>query len=492
LTTARDRLRFIEPDGSNLDEVRQLGYRFIDLLVEAAAKAGSHPPVPEELPVPDLLRGPYTPSLEGRDPYELIEIVRTEILDRTLNPAHPGYVGHMDSLASAVGIFSDALISACNNNMLSYEMSLVFTAMEDRLLRWATGAFGWGDAARGLLVSGGTLANIQAIWVARNHVGDRGAAREGLASPEGRLVLLASEHAHYSFLKAANLLGIGRRGAVLVQSGDSHRIDPRVLEEVILRARGEGLRPFCVVGVAGTTVTGTIEPLDEIGAIARRHGLWFHVDAAYGGSLILSKKLRSRLRGCETADSITWNPQKWLYVPKTCASILFRDGQILETTVREPFLYGREGGDDSHPNLGEYTIQGTRRVDVLKLWLTLEHLGTDYMARLIETQVEAASRLADRIEATPGLELIARPNLNIVCFRAIPPGIDPTADPGLMDEAQSAVQLEVARRGHGWLSMPLYRGRRVLRAVILHPRCDDSLLDLLLKDVLAASREARA
>ncbi len=491
MSEQEERLRFIEPDGSNREEVRRLGYRFIDLLVDAASRAGERLPVPDELPSPEILSHPYTPPASGRGSDDLLRTLKEQILDRVLNPAHPGYVGHMDSLASAVGIFSDAIVSACNNNMLSYEMSLLFTGMERTILDWAARSFGWDDSARGFLVSGGTLANIQAVWTARNDRGGEGFAQYGVSGGEDRPVFIASESAHYSFSKAANLLGIGRRGFLRVPVGRTGRVDPQGFEEAIETARSKGMRPFCLVGVAGTTVTGTIEPLEEIGAIARRNDLWFHVDAAYGGSLFLSRRLREKLRGCETADSITWNPQKWLYVPKTCASLLYRDGAVLDETVRERFVYGREDGQWQRPNLGEYTIQGTRRVDVLKLWLTLEHFGTDYLAGLIDLQVERAKHLAERIAATPDLELIAEPDLNIVCFRVVPKGLGAADDGERLDRIQASVQREVARRGHGWLSMPLYQGRRVLRAVILHPRCDDGTLDRLLTDVLEAAKEVR-
>jgi len=379
--------------------------------------------------------------------------------------------------------------------MLSYEMSLTFTRMEQSILAWATRSFGWGDEARGYLVSGGTLANIQAVWTARNahnrRIAERGITgasdRPGTQPP--RLVLIASEHAHYSFAKAANLLGIGREGLLVIPAGPNGRIDPAAIEEMIMHARREGMEPFCVVGTAGTTVAGTIEPLEAIGAVARRHHLWFHVDAAYGGSLILSPRLRSRLRGCEMADSITWNQQKWIYVPKTCSAILYRDGSILNDTIRQRFPYGYQSGDGENPNLSEYTIQGTRRVDVLKLWLTMEHLGTEVLARLIEQSIDSAQWLAERIDQSPDLELVASPDLSIVCFRVVPGGVDP-ADRSRMDRIQEAVHREVARRGHGWLSLPTYQGKRVLRAVILHPRCTAERLGLLLDDIRKASRQA--
>lgn len=482
---------FIEPDGSNLEQVRQLGYRFVDLIVEAAGGAGARLPVPDAHDAADAVPEGYAPPEAGRSADALLQEIKERILDRALNPAHPGYVGHMDSLASAIGIFSDSIVSACNNNMLSYEMSLVFTRMEQRLLRWACARFGWDPSARGFLVSGGTLANIQALWVARNsrygsEARERGfvAGATGGGAPMRPPAVIASEHAHYSFIKAANLLGLGTRGLIRVASAADGRMRAEAAEEAIVRAREEGFDPFCLVGVAGTTITGRIEPISELAEVARRHGLWFHVDAAYGGSLILSDKERLRLEGCEKADSITWNPQKWLYVPKTCASLLLRDGAIVDRTIREPFVYGLDTERSDRINLGEYTVQGTRRVDVLKLWLTLEHFGTARLGTLIERHLARARWFAERIRATEELELVTSPDLSIVCFTARPrPGEDP-------DRLQEAIQRSVAAKGHGWLSMPVYQGRRVLRAVILHPRCDEEVLGALLRDVLEARAAA--
>jgi glutamate/tyrosine decarboxylase-like PLP-dependent enzyme len=484
-------LHFIEPDGGNREEVRRLGYRFVDLVVDSASSADARSSVPEGGAVPADFELPYSPSFAGRSSEELLRVLRERVLPAVMNPAHPGYVGHMDSLSSTVGIFADAIVSACNNNMLSYEMSLLFTKMERAILDWATGCFGWGEEARGYLVSGGTLANLQAIWTARNVVtaSGRDLAEEGTAGLPAS-VLIASEHAHYSFSKTANILGLGRRGLRRIAVGGA-RVAAREVEEAIAAVRREGARPFALIGIAGTTVTGAIEPLEELGALARRHGLWFHVDAAYGGSLILSPRFRARLQGCETADSITWNPQKWLFVPKACATLLYRDGSILEETVRERFLYGREQDTSERVNLGEYTIQGTRRVDALKLWLTLEHLGLETLSSLIERSIDRARWMADTIRESPGLELLAEPDLNIVCFRARPLGVDPSDGPR-MDALQIAVQREVARLGHGWLSLPIYRGRRILRAVILHPRCDEARLRQILNDVERAARTVLA
>ncbi len=505
---------FIEPDGSNREEVRRLGYRFIDLLVDSASHAGDRLPLDRD-PGPEI--GPYQPSEAGRAIEDLLpEIER--VLKHGMNPAHPGYLGHMDSLASTVGIYSDALVSALNNNMLAWEMSPVFTEMERRVMDWACGLFGLGgaapdapgsgaagradaadsaaspDAPMGLLVSGGTLANITALLVARNARGGDEIAGLGLAATDRQLVFLASENAHFSFQKGANFLGLGRDAWVRIPADEHGRVRVDIMEEELRRVRAEGKQPFCLVGVAGTTVTGSIDPLPEIGALARREGLWYHVDAAYGGAIRLSDTLRDRLRGCELADSITFNPQKWLFVPKTCASILFRDREEVNRSIREPFVYGTSnratyGGD--RLNLGEWTLQGTRRVDVLKLYLTLEHFGRVRLARLVERSCEVAGRFAAAIAAHPELELVTDPQLNIVCFRyrGNPHWPEWVEDDSPLDRLNARIHQRIEQAGHAWVSLTRYRNRNVLRAVIIHPRCGDALLNELLEEVLKAGRE---
>ncbi|MEZ4649755.1 MAG: pyridoxal-dependent decarboxylase [Candidatus Eisenbacteria bacterium] len=495
---------FIDPAGSNRDAMRSLGYRFVDLLVDVASNSLARPAFDRDAaPEP----GPYHPSEEGRPVAELMDELGP-ILSASLNPAHPGYMGHMDTLASAVGIFSDALVSAANNNMLSWEMSPVFTAMERQMTSWFTGLFGWersetlpsgGEIPQdqavpfGQLVSGGTLANMTAMLVARNALGGD-TKQDGLARLDAPPVFLATKNAHFSFAKAANLLGLGKEGWVGLPTDEHGAVRIDSIGPALERVRREGRRPFALVGVAGTTVTGTIDPLPELADIAEREGLWFHVDAALGGAIAVSDRLRPRLAGAERARSITFNPQKWLFVPKTCASILFRDGRDVDTHLREAFVYGtshrREHG--SHYNLGEWTLQGTRRVDVLKLYLTLEHIGRTRLARIIERHLDLAAYLAERIDGHDELELLTRPDLNIVNFRYRGPSPWDDCEKVALrcDRITASIQRSVEDSGLGWLSLPEYRGRRYLRAVILHPDTDERRLDAILDEVVRAGREA--
>ncbi len=516
---------FILPDGTNRELVATLGRRFLDLTLDAVATAERRPLLPSSpssagpaRAEDDILPADYSPPLRGRDPEELIAHIRARVLDRVMNVAHPGYVGHMDTLPSAIGAFSDMLVSALNNNMLCWEMSPVFTEMEARLLAWVTRTIGWneppepGDDRRrverpasarssadrptGFLVSGGSLANLSALLAARNVMCGPGFRERGLQAAPGPPVILASEEVHYSLDKIVNILGLGARGLVRVATDRQMRMRPDALRTALQDVRREGRWPFAVVGIAGTTVTGAIDPLAQIGALARREGLWFHVDAAYGGSLLICPRerpgsRRELLAGIETADSVTFNPQKWLFVPKVCAGVFFRDSLRVDEAVRQSFPYAGLGNgpiDDPRRNVGEYTVQGTRRVDVLKLWLTLEHFGLDLLADLMADSLERAQRLTRHIAAQPELELLAEPQLNIVCFRYRPPGMDGRRDGEALDELNLAIHRRLRPSGPGWIAIPRHRGRRWLRFVVLHPLARDDRLAQIVDEVIAAGR----
>jgi L-2,4-diaminobutyrate decarboxylase len=494
---------FILPDGSNREAVRQLGQQFLDLTIDALTGAAEQLPLP---PITDPSQQvspvgePYQPPATGRDADDLIAQIRKEIVGRVMNVSNPSYIGHMDTLSGAIGAFSDILISALNNNMLCWEMSPVFTEMEANLLRWFTRAIGWTDekySATGFLVSGGSLANLSAILAGRNVMCGTDFREKGLASAPGAPVIFASEEVHYSLDKIANILGLGSQGLVKLPTDENLALKPEALEAAIADVKRQGRWPFCVVGIAGTTISGSVDPLEEIGDIAARHNLWFHVDAAYGGSLLVShpdrcQPARSRLQGIERADSVTFNPQKWLFVPKVCAGVFFKDSPRVADAVRQTFPYSGPGTggeiDQVRRNVGEYTIQGTRRVDILKLWLTLEYFGIDCLSDLMEDCLHRARHFTRRIKESGCCRLLCQPQMNIVCFRYEPPGWDIVAREDEITEINRRIHETLAADGPGWLSFPKHIKRRWLRTVILHPLAREELLDQVIDQVIVLGR----
>lgn len=446
---------FIHPDGQNQDAIAALLHQVIDLLVETMAQAGNQSPLPGPLVLDDWANLSDTSVAVE----QLLEQVRSQ-LQHSMNAAHPGYIGHMDSMPTTLSVVGDLLVAALNNNMLSVEMSPVFSRLEVLVLRQVAQLFGLGPQANGVLVSGGSLANLQALIVARNVAFD--ALETGI--PSGQTpVFLVSEVAHTSFKKAAMVMGLGTKAAIPVATNRNSQIDLDDLVAKLNQAKTAGQQPFAIVATAGTTVTGNIDPIAEMAAIAKSHQLWFHVDAAYGGALMVSDRHRFQLAGIELADSVTFNPQKWLYVAKTSAMVMFRQFDLLQHHFRVLAPYMNEHSD--WPNLGELTVQGTRHVDILKLWLSLQHIGRDGYRAIIEHNYQLTATFTDAVKARPFLSLASEPQMNLVCFRAELAGL--SADQ--QDRWNHQLQQQLLKTGGTFLSLPVYRGQRWLKAVLLNP-----------------------
>jgi len=454
---------FIHPIGQNHTEIEALIHQVVTQLLDHLSHAGDRPPLPTPIHPIDLVAIPDHPISES----QLLEQLDA-ILSSSMNAANPKYIGHMDSMPTTVSMLGDLIASALNNNMLSIEMSPLFSQLEPLLLRQFADVFGLGDAAGGVMVSGGTLANLQAIAVARNLTFQ--AREDGIINLTQQPVILASQVAHTSIQKAAMLLGLGTSAVIQVPTTQNSQLSVDALEEKIAQAKASNQIPFCIVATAGTTTTGNIDPIPDIHRVAKAHGLWLHVDAAYGGAIAFSPNHRNRLAGIEHANSITFNPQKWLYVAKTCAVVLFKTFSDLTSAFQVQAPYMKQ--TDDLINLGEISVQGTRHADVLKLWLSLQHLGQRSYAQLIDKSYRLTQFVVKEIQKRPFLTLASAPEMNIVCFRGTPAHLHSDS----WDDWNTALQNELLQVHNIFLSLPLYRGDRWLRMVLLNPYTDLSHL----------------
>ena len=474
---------FIYPDGTNRAEVEALLHKAVTLLITEMTQAQQRSPLPDAIAVEQLSEWAKIPE-RSVDAEQLLEIVRSQ-LKQSMNAAHPGYIGHMDSIPTTLSIVGDLLVAALNNNMLSVEMSPVLSRLESLVLRQLATRFGWGPAAGGVMVSGGSLANLQALTVARNVAFD--AVDSGIVGLNQQPVILVSEVAHTSIKKAAMIMGLGAKGVLALRPNADSQVDIADLKDKLVAVKANGQRPFALVATAGTTVTGNIDPIAEMSAIAKQHSLWFHVDAAYGGALVFSDTHRALLDGIDQADSITFNPQKWLYVTKTCATVLFKQFDVLKQhfRIRAPYM----GDDEQWPNLGELTIQGTRHPDILKLWLSLQHLGTAGYSDIIQHNYRLSAQFVQLVQARPYLQLASQPQMNLVCFRLAPDTIDASQydalnaklqrhllEPTSSDDSQSYQQSV-------FLSLPTYRNQRWLKAVLLNPHTQAATIETLFEKI---------
>ncbi|NJM99770.1 MAG: aminotransferase class I/II-fold pyridoxal phosphate-dependent enzyme [Phormidesmis sp. RL_2_1] len=480
---------FIDPAGHNRFEVEALLHQTVALLVEEMTRASARSLLPDPMGAQQLSQWAQQWAKIPEQSVAadvLLDVVRSQ-LHHSMNAAHPGYIGHMDSIPTTMSIIADLLVAALNNNMLSVEMSPVFSRLEPLVMQQLAAHFGLDLADRdvmagGVMVSGGSLANLQALTVARNMAFD--ALATGIVKLSQQPVFFVSEVAHTSMQKAAMVMGLGAQAAIALRTNTNAQVDIHDLKVKLSQAEQSGQKPFAIVATAGTTVTGSIDPLAEMADVAQANNLWFHVDAAYGGALIFSPAHRHLLAGIDRADSVTFNPQKWLYITKTCATLLFKNVDVLQRHFRisAPYM-----GDDSQwSNLGELTLQGTRHPDILKLWLSLQHLGQAGYADIITHNIALTAQFTEAVRSRPYLQLASEPQTNLVCFRLAPKQIAAEAWDHLNEQLQ---QYLLAAKSPVFLSLPTYRHQRWLKAVLLNPYSCTTTIEHLFEQLDAFVQE---
>ena len=462
------------------DGFRQVGYAFVDLIAEylqgLEGRRVYGPVSPHGL---DDLFDEDLPE-EGSGCEALLQEVRSRVFPNAMAIGSRRYFGMMNPAPLPVAVFAEALAAAMNQNAASWRHAPAATAIEKRVIRWFCELYDLGEQSFGSLVPGGSYANLTGLKLAVNRALGRDIGREDPDPPDhlaamGRLRIYVSRQGHYSFKKAIDLLGLGHAQLRLIPEDHLFRVDVDALREAIAADRAAGLTPCCVIGIAGTTNTGSIDKLELLADVAREHGCWFHVDAAYGGAVILSEKYGPMLRGIERADSITVDPHKWFYIPFTAGGILVRDGDFLRRSflVRPEYYMERRRTDDptaavrrgfhmgDKVNFFQYGLQGSRRFDALKIWLALKAVGRRRYAEWIEKDIELARLLAGLLKQSREWELIGPNTLGICTFRWEPDGGLP---PERVDQLNRDLQALVEREGDAWFSHTVLRGRVALRA----------------------------
>ncbi|WP_222835037.1 pyridoxal phosphate-dependent decarboxylase family protein [Flagellimonas ruestringensis] len=398
-----------------------------------------------------------------------------ELFDFNMNPANPKYIGHMDSIPTLWSIIGDYVASAMNNNQLSLEMSPILTQLEYSITRQFATLFGFPNSAGGVMLSGGSLSNLQALIVARNE--KLNLNNGNISALQKEPVIFTSEHSHSSIQKIGMILGIGADNVIKIKADENSKMDVVHLEQQVEEQKKLGKIPFSVVATAGTTVSGNIDPLDDINRIAKENNLWFHIDAIYGGAVIFSEKYKHLMNGIDNADSISFNPQKWLYVAKTCSMVLFSDFQNMIENFRISAPYMKEQED--FINLGEINIQGTKYAEIVKLWLSLLGLGKKGIQELIDFSFEMTEKFISEIKKREYLKLVSKPELNLICFRGEPNYIQETE----FDEWNKNLQNHLINETDFFISLPRYKDDLWLRTVLLNPFLTEEYIDSLFKEI---------
>lgn len=453
-------------------EFREFGHKLIDWVADYLESSERYP-VLSTIQPRDIIDGlPAHGPEQGETIEHIFEDFERVILPGITHWNHPRFMAFFANTSSPPAVLAELLAAALNANGLLWRTSPAVTELEIVTLRWLLHWFGLPRDWFGMILDTASTSTLHAVAAARVAIAPE--TRDS-GAPRG-LVLYTSEQAHSSVDKAAITLGFGHRNVHHIGTDDEFRMRPELLEEAILRDREAGLIPCCIVATVGTTSTGSIDPVSAIADIAGREGLWLHVDAAYAGSAAVVPEYRWILDGCDRADSLVFNPHKWLMVPVDCSIFYCRHPD----TLRRAFSLVPEilRTDDGGMNLMDYGVPLGRRFRSLKLWFVLRYYGHEGLARIIREQVEMVRELRDRIAADPRFDICAPVLLSVICFRLRG-----------SDDANRVLLDGINGSGRFFLTATVLEGRYVLRIAVGNMMTTRATLDELwhLVDALAPS-----
>lgn len=460
------------------------------------------------LPVfPQTSGGRTIPHLESRlplagEPLEKLLDECREIIKGIRHNGHPRQFGYIASPSTPAGAFADLIASALNVNVTAWRSAPGATELERMVVRWLGSMIGYSDKAQGLLTSGGSMANLIAMFIAHRAKAKDDIARKGLWSCGPPMTIYTSDQAHMSIQKAADIIGIGRDQVRTIESDGSFHLNVRALSEQVQEDLKNGLKPFCVVASAGTVNTGAVDPLNEISEVAAEFDLWFHIDGAYGAPATLDERKRSLFAGLDRADSISLDAHKWLYVPIDAGCLLFRDPAVAHAAFASDegdYIKVLEQADtDEAFAFWDYGIELSRRFRALKIWLTFRYYGLTRIAAAISEDNSLAEYMGRCVDEADDFELLAPVELSICCFRYLPAGAKaalesaPVAERARidreLDQLNTRLMLAVQRGGQAYLSNATLRGGFALRACITNFRTTHADIDKTLDVIREAAR----
>ena len=410
---------------------------------------------------------------EGAPFKELLDVV-AESAARAVSNAGPGFLAYIPGGGLYATAIADFLADSVNRYVGRWSVAPAIAQIEYNVVRWLCDTFGFGEAARGILTSGGSMANFEAIVTAR---------RSMLGEDFSDAVIYASEFAHHSLLKGAVLAGFPAANFRTVACDDKLAMEPESLLAEITRDRAAGRRPFLVIASAGTADTGAAEPIDAIADIARSEGLWLHVDGAYGGFFQLTERGRTLFAGIERADSITVDPHKGLFLPYGTGALIVRDGQRLREAHAIGAHYLQDlAGETDIPNFSEYAIELSRSFRGLRVWLPLRLHGVGAFRAALDEKLDLARHLYEQLAATPGFELPWEPELTVVPFRYV-------AGSGDADAANARLLQAVNASKRVFISSTMLRGNYMLRPCIVNHRTHRDRIDEAIEIIRAAATD---
>lgn len=439
-------------------EFRAAGHSLVDYIADYLQKVQERPLFPNVEPAELYALFEEPLPNQKRSLSEIQRILEEKLVPYCTHVNHPGYMGLITPSPNPAGILADLLASALNQNVGAWSIGPSAVVMERKVIRWLNDLIGYGEGAGGNLTSGGMMANFIGIKLGRDHTtGDR-AQHEGL---EAKWAVYVSEERHVSVDKAVDAVGIGRNYLRNLPTNENYQLRIDALEEAIQKDKAAGIRPICIVGLAGTTNLGAADDLEALHRISQRENCWLHVDAAYGGGMLLSQQHPGLLKGIHLADSVTIDPHKWFYAPLDAGAILVKDHRQLTNSfgIKPPYLTDQSEQKDERYLFYVHGFEQSKRFRSLKVWMSFQHYGKDQIGEWVDRNIEQALHLHDLATQENIFESATKPVMSAVCLRYRSEGMDEQQ----LRKLHHEVAAKIEREGQFWFATTEMKGRTWFR-----------------------------
>ncbi len=439
-------------------QFREAGHRLVDYITDYLQQVQNKPLFANV--EPELLNRLFDEPLPDH-PQSLTAI--QQVLDEKLIPYcthvnHKGYMGLITPSPNPAGILGDLLASALNQNLGAYSISPSATAMERRVIRWLTDLAGYDEHAGGNLTSGGMTANFIGLKLARDWATGDTAQKQGLQQP---YAVYVSEERHVSIDKAVDAIGVGRDNLRTLPTNDTYQLRIDALEEALQKDKAKGIRPLCIIALAGTTNLGAVDDLEALHTIAVREKCWLHADAAYGGGMLLSKKYPAVLKGLQHADSITIDPHKWFYAPLDAGAILVKDHDRLTASfgIQHAYLTDQSGQKNERYQFYVHGFEQSKRFRSLKVWMSFQHYGKSQIGQWVDGNVAQAKHLHQLAVKSTDFESATEPTMSAICIRYKGEGLNEEQ----LAQLHHDVAARIEREGQYWFASTAMKGKTWFR-----------------------------
>jgi L-2,4-diaminobutyrate decarboxylase len=455
---------------------RQQAHALVDLLADHldTAEKAEQPVLPYAEPDEQLAYWEADfQKPANADPLPLL----ADIVHRSIHLHNPRFMGHQVAPPLPLAALTGMLTGLLNNGMAVYEMGMTANALERIVTQWLARKMNFGDNASGVLTSGGTLANLTALLTARAVTALTDVWEAGHTT---RIAIMVSEEAHYCVDRAARIMGLGSEGIIKIPTNDCFQMRTELLESYLEQAKAAGLTVFAVVGSACSTSTGSYDNLVAIADFCQQHKLWFHVDGAHGGAVVLSDKYRSLVQGIEHADSVVVDFHKMMMIPALVTAVLYqRDADSYQTFQQKAQYLWADATAKDWFNSGKRAFECTKLMMSVKVYTVLRTYGEEIFTANVETLYGLARRFADLVRHRPDFELAVEPESNIVCFRYV--GGEPMPDE--LDALNTQLRDRLLKDGRFYIVQTTLRGQVYLRVSLMNPLTTDVQLEELLEQI---------